>query len=67
MNGKSYKIAYEKPVVDITNAMKYEEELFFNSILNNQEPEVTLHDGKVALEIAGKIVKKIEENWSLMR
>jgi predicted dehydrogenase len=67
LNGKSYKIAYEKPVVDISNAMKYEEELFFNSILNNQEPEVTLHDGKVALEIAGMIIKKIEENWNLIK
>ncbi|MDD5361098.1 MAG: Gfo/Idh/MocA family oxidoreductase [Ignavibacteria bacterium] len=67
LNGKSYKIAYEKPVVDISNAMKYEEELFFNSILNNQEPEVTLHDGKVALEIAGMILKKIEENWSKIK
>ena len=67
MNGKSYKLAYEKPVVDITNAMKYEEELFFNSILNNQEPEVTLRDGKIALEIAGMIMEKIEENRKLIQ
>ena len=33
-NGKDYKIVYEKPTTDIKNAMRYEEELFFNSILN---------------------------------
>ena len=67
LNGRDYKIAYDKPVVDITNAMKYEEELFFNSIMHNQEPEVTLKDGKVALEIAAKIIEKIESNMGLIK
>jgi len=64
-NGKDYKIVYEKPTTDIKNAMKYEEELFFNSILNNTVPEVTLKDGKEAIEIANKILQKIEDNRSL--
>jgi len=64
-NGKDYKIVYEKPVTDIKNAMKYEEELFFNSILNNTEPEVSLKDGKEAIEIANKILQKIEDNRSI--
>lgn len=64
-NGKDYKIVYEKPTTDIKNAMKYEEELFFNSILNNTVPEVTLKDGKEAIEIANKILQKIEENRSM--
>ncbi|MCE1165290.1 MAG: Gfo/Idh/MocA family oxidoreductase [Bacteroidetes bacterium] len=67
LNGKDYKIAYEKPVVDISNAMKYEEELFFNSILHNQEPEVTLRDGKIALEIAAQIIEKIETNMKQIK
>ncbi len=67
LNGKDYKIAYDKPVVDITNAMKYEEELFFNSIMHNQEPEVSLRDGKIALEIAAKIIEKIESNKGLLK
>jgi len=67
LNGRDYKIAYDKPIVDITNAMKYEEELFFNSIMHNQEPEVTLKDGKVALEIAAKIIEKIESNMGLIK
>jgi predicted dehydrogenase len=64
-NGKDYKIVYEKPTTDIKNAMKYEEELFFNSILNNTVPEVTLKDGKEAIEIANKILQKIEDNRSM--
>jgi len=67
LNGRDYKIAYDKPVVDITNAMKYEEELFFNSIMHNQEPEVSLRDGKIALEIAAKIIEKIESNMGLLK
>ncbi|MCX6158410.1 MAG: Gfo/Idh/MocA family oxidoreductase [Ignavibacteriae bacterium] len=66
-NGKDYKIVYEKPTTDIKNAMRYEEELFFNSILNNTEPEVTLRDGKEAIEIANKILEKIETNGSLLQ
>ncbi len=64
-NGKDYKIVYEKPTTDIKNAMKYEEDLFFKSILKGEEPEVTLHDGKEAIEIANKIIEKIETNRSL--
>lgn len=64
LNGKDYKIAYEKPAVDVKNAMKYEEELFFNCILENKEPEVTLKHGKEAIEIANKILQKIEFNRS---
>ena len=66
-NGKDYKIVYEKPTTDIKNAMRYEEELFFKSILNNTEPEVTLRDGKEAIEIANKILEKIETNRSLVQ
>jgi len=65
-NGKDYKIVYEKPTTDIKNAMRYEEELFFDSILNNREPEVSLHDGKEAIEIANKILQKIEDNRSII-
>ena len=66
-NGKDYKIVYEKPTTDIKNAMRYEEELFFKSILNGTEPEVTLRDGKEAIEIANKILEKIETNRSLVK
>lgn len=66
-NGKDYKIVYEKPTTDIKNAMRYEEELFFKCILDGTEPEVTLRDGKEAIEIANKILEKIETNRSLVQ
>ncbi len=65
MNGKEYKITYEKPAVNILNAMKYEEELFFKSIFENIEPVVSLKDGKEAIRIANEILMKIETNRSL--
>lgn len=65
MNGEEYKITYEKPAVNILNAMKYEEELFFKSILENIEPVVSLRDGKEAIRIANEILMKIETNRSL--
>lgn len=65
VNGKEFKIAYEKPSSKSKNAMMYEEELFFNSILKNKEPEVTLRDGMEAIKIANEIIKKIENNRSL--
>lgn len=65
-NGKDYKIVYEKPTSDVKNAMRYEEELFFSSIMNDTEPEVTLQNGKEAIEVANKILQKIENNRSLV-
>lgn len=64
LNGKDFKIAYEKPVSEVSNAMKFEEELFFNSVINHKEPEVTLKNGKEAIEIANKILHIIEINRS---
>lgn len=67
MNGKEYKIAYEKPVSNTHNAMKYEEELFFSSILDNKEPQVSLKDGKEAIRIANEILMKIDFNRSIFK
>lgn len=64
MNGKDFKIAYEKPSSSVSNAMKYEEELFFRSIINKTEPEVTLKSGKEAIEVANRILQIIETNRS---
>ena len=65
MEGKEYKIAYEKPASDSINAMKYEEELFFESIRKNREPKVTLQDGMEAIRIANEILLKIKNNRSI--
>lgn len=54
------KIFYEKPPVKEVNSMKYEMNKFLDSIINDDEPIVTLQDGLQALEVANEIVEKIE-------
>lgn len=61
-NGKEYKIVYDKPHIEMNNAMRIEQELFFKSIIENKIPHVTLKEGKMALVIANEIITKIESN-----
>ncbi len=49
----------EKPEFIHNNAMKYEQRLFINSILNNSKPAVSIEDGIYALETAEKIIYEI--------
>ncbi|CAN5513495.1 Gfo/Idh/MocA family oxidoreductase [soil metagenome] len=60
--GKSHKIIYVKPSVEEINPLKYELEKFIESIVNNTEPFVTLEDGRIALDVASRIIKEIESN-----
>jgi len=53
-------IVYEQPEVREVNALKYELELFVQSIRRNSEPPVTGGDGLQALEVAAEIMKAIE-------
>ncbi|MGB2869480.1 MAG: Gfo/Idh/MocA family oxidoreductase [Bacteroidota bacterium] len=53
-------IVYEQPEVKETNALKYELDLFLQSIQNNTPPPVTGRDGLQALEVAQEILDKIE-------
>jgi len=61
-NGKEYKIVYDKPHIEMNNAMRIEEELFFRSIIENKNPHVTIKEGKLALVIANEIMTKVESN-----
>ena len=61
-NGKKTNITYDKPKPLKLNAMKYEENLFFDCIKNKTVPIVSLEDGIQALEVATEIIRKIEEN-----
>ncbi|MEO6694305.1 MAG: Gfo/Idh/MocA family oxidoreductase [Ignavibacteria bacterium] len=54
------KILYERPPVKEVNSMKYEQNKFFDAIIKNEEPIVTLEDGLQALEVANEIIKEIE-------
>lgn len=57
---KKVKIFYERPQVPEVNSLKYELNKFFDSIVNDEEPLVTLEDGLQALEVANEIVSIIE-------
>ncbi|MBK7157480.1 MAG: Gfo/Idh/MocA family oxidoreductase [Ignavibacteria bacterium] len=54
------KLFYERPPVKEVNSMKYEQNKFFDSIVNDIEPLVTLEDGLQALEVANEIIRIIE-------
>jgi len=59
-NGKKLNITYDKPKSMKINAMKYEENSFFDCIVNKTRPIVSLEDGIQALEVATEIIRKIE-------
>ena len=61
-NGKKFNITYDKPKSLKINAMKYEENSFFDCITNKTKPIVSLEDGIQALEVATEIINKIERN-----
>lgn len=59
-DGEKMSIVYDRPAVKEVNSLKYELTLFFDSILNNTEPLVTLDDGLQALQVANTIIETIE-------
>jgi len=56
------RIVYEQPEIKEINALKYELELFVDSVLSDKEPKVSGEDGLKALKVADIILKKIEES-----
>jgi len=60
--GKGTKqILFDKPEIKPTNAIKTELESFYSAIINNTTPPVTINDGYSALELAHKIIEKINQ------
>lgn len=60
-NGKGQKLIYfEKPEVNNNNAIKDELVAFANAINNKTVPPVTIHDGYNALDVAYKIIEKLD-------
>jgi predicted dehydrogenase len=61
--GKGKKqILFDKPEIKPTNAIKTELASFYNAIINNTTPPVTINDGYSALELAHKIIEKINQS-----
>ena len=59
---KKKRLVYEQPEHKEVNALKYELELFVDSVLNNKKIIVTGEDGLRALKVAEIIIQKIEES-----
>jgi hypothetical protein len=60
--GKGIKqILFDKPAIKPTNAIITELESFYSAIINNTTPSVTINDGYSALELAHKIIEKINQ------
>jgi len=54
-------IQFEKPTIEPINAIKLELELFYESIVNDSEPAVTVSDGYNALRIAHQILEQVQK------
>jgi predicted dehydrogenase len=59
---KKKRVVYEQPEIKEVNALKYELELFVNSVIKNIPPVVSGEDGLRALKVAEIILKKIDES-----
>jgi predicted dehydrogenase len=59
---KRRAVIYEQPEQKEINALQYEQKLFVDSVLNNNEPLVSGKDGLRALRVAEQIMQKINES-----
>ncbi len=55
------QILFDKPEVVPSNAIKSELDSFYSAIVNNTVPPVTINDGYLALEVAHRIIEKINQ------
>lgn len=58
-NGTLMYVKYIKPPIPDLNAMKFEQNKFFDSIINNEVPLVSLEEGIKALEVTQMVLKQI--------
>ncbi len=64
--GKQPKqILFDKPEIIPINAIQTELESFAEAILNNTTPSVTINDGYAALDLAYKIIEKMNQSANL--
>jgi predicted dehydrogenase len=63
--GKGFKqIYFDKPEIIPLNAIQTELQSFAQAILSNATPSVTLNDGYLALDIAWRIIEKVNNSLS---
>jgi hypothetical protein len=59
---KKKQLYFESPVVAPLNAIKRELEDFYSAIVNDTEPPVNIDDGYKAMDVAFKIIEKMNLN-----
>ena len=59
---KKKRLVYEQPEPKQVNALKYELQLFIDSIIKNEKPVVSGNDGLRALRVAENIIEKINQS-----
>lgn len=59
-------IVYERPMIKHKNPMKIEQMKFFECILENKQPIVTIDDGIKAIKVAEEIIEKINESQKII-
>ena len=64
-NKGSRQIIFEKPIVEPVNAIKTELESFAFAIENNTSPLVSINDGYAALDVAYRIMDKMDFNMDV--
>lgn len=61
-NKPSKQIFFEKPQIESINAIKMELETFYQSIVSNSTPIVSIIDGYKALSVANQIIEKLNKH-----
>jgi predicted dehydrogenase len=62
LGDRKKRVIYEQPEIKEVNALKYELELFVNSVIAQKNPVVSGEDGLRALRVAETIIQKIKES-----
>jgi predicted dehydrogenase len=60
------QIFFEKPEITPINAIKTELETFYDAIINNSTPPVTILDGYNSLDLAYKIIEKLTLSTNIL-
>ncbi|MCK9452084.1 MAG: Gfo/Idh/MocA family oxidoreductase [Bacteroidales bacterium] len=61
------QISFEKPKIEPVNAIKMELEKFYEAIVNDQEPPVTISDGVEVLKLAYRILDEVNNNLNKLQ
>ncbi|MDN5350061.1 MAG: hypothetical protein PWQ54_1457 [Bacteroidales bacterium] len=63
----SKQISFEKPEIAPVNAIKMELEKFYEAIVNDQTPAVSIDDGVEVLKLAYQILEEVNKNVSQIK